>query len=360
MLNMNRMNPRPKLGMVAFATGLATLVCAAAIAAAGDGSRPVEEAALREAARWIQEPLRARVQYEYEMTARVRFLLFWVGRDDVGSGVIRRSSGQNPPGLEAIELLIGSDPAKAPRRINRWGAAMEVVRRDAGAPHSVVESVFFGFMTQARSDASASELEGQMSKEKSGKAFLYQGVLSRMDGAGGIARTVPFASDRDFDIHTYEEAKSRVFAELDGPATKTRRTEPGLQQQCLRVSGFLASVAELVDAALEGNAAGRELCYLHYGELYSLRLDKMETVAQKTISYDLKKEGKTFTRTYRNLGNMQFLIRNRQTGKKTPFELLVAFEGALRGAPVRITYQPNWWFQVILNLRPEESLLTAR
>jgi len=32
--------------------------------------------------------------------------------------------------------------------------------------------------------------------------------------------------------------------------------------------------------------------------------------------------------------------------------ILAGTEGPLRGVPVQIRYQPNWWFQAVLNLAP--------
>src|SRR3954471_19455782 len=64
-------------------------------------------------------------EHTYKMSGRVRALLLWIGRDDVGSGVIRwRGTGDD----HAYELLIGSDPAKAPARLNKWGFLAEQIR----------------------------------------------------------------------------------------------------------------------------------------------------------------------------------------------------------------------------------------
>jgi hypothetical protein len=52
---------------------------------------------------------------------------------------------------------------------------------------------------------------------------------------------------------------------------------------------------------------------------------------------------------------MEFVSTHKETGKKVNFTLMVGTQGALRGVPVQIRYQPNWWFQVVLNLRPESA-----
>ena len=53
------------------------------------------------------------------MLAKVRPLLFWISKDDVGGA--RVSWRGDADGAFGLDLLIGSDPARAPRQINRWG-----------------------------------------------------------------------------------------------------------------------------------------------------------------------------------------------------------------------------------------------
>ena len=75
------------------------------------------------------------------MAGKIRLLMLWVGRDDVGSGVIRwRGAGDD----KAIELLIGSDPKRAPGQLNKWGYLVEEMR---GGESSVV-----GLISQENDD----------------------------------------------------------------------------------------------------------------------------------------------------------------------------------------------------------------
>jgi hypothetical protein len=64
---------------------------------------------------WVRNSSRHLAQYDYLMTARVHLLFFWVGKDDVGSGYIRRGMSTEDPRMEFIQVLFGSDPEKAPR-----------------------------------------------------------------------------------------------------------------------------------------------------------------------------------------------------------------------------------------------------
>src|SRR5215831_13217195 len=79
-----------------------------------------------EALGWIRSTPGQAVQYNYAMTARVRLLFFWAGKDDVGGGYIRHGVSTEDSRKEFFQVLFGSDPAKAPRTINRWGAGTEI------------------------------------------------------------------------------------------------------------------------------------------------------------------------------------------------------------------------------------------
>jgi hypothetical protein len=61
---------------------------------------------------------------------------------------------------------------------------------------------------------------------------------------------------------------------------------------------------------------------------------------------------------YGNLLQLDFVSVHRETRKKVYFTILAGTEGPLRGVPVQIRYQPNWWFQVLLNLAPGNPVAT--
>ena len=111
---------------------LRSLACALLLAGTcfANPSAPdaTDGAAINEAVSWIRATPRIRAEYDYIMTCRLRLLFFWVGRDDLGGGYIKAGQAVDDPSLRMIQLLFGSDPAKAPRAINRWGAGTEVVR----------------------------------------------------------------------------------------------------------------------------------------------------------------------------------------------------------------------------------------
>ena len=62
--------------------------------------------------------------------------------------------------------------------------------------------------------------------------------------------------------------------------------------------------------------------------------------------------------TYPNVLELDFVSTHKLTGKKVYFTIFAGTEGALRGVPVQIRYQPNWWFQAVLNLAPDNPAPT--
>ena len=81
-------------------------------------------------------------------------------------------------------------------------------------------------------------------------------------------------------------------------------------------------------------------------------LDGVRRVPQKSVRFTLAGIAQKVQHNYRDLEEARFHVLNRGTGKKTYFTLLLGTTGALRGAPVQINYQPNWWFRITLNLEP--------
>ena len=67
----------------------------------------------------------------YTMSGAVRPLLFWISRNDVGLARITWRRGDR--GARGYEFLVGTDPARAPRAINRWGYIAEEVDATDGS-----------------------------------------------------------------------------------------------------------------------------------------------------------------------------------------------------------------------------------
>ena len=336
-----------------FALALVNLSRAQTLPAQSAETQPVTSTDVRRAIEEIRVTPHGIAKYDYIMTARVRLLLFWAGQDDVGGGYIRRGLFADKPSAEFFQIVMGSDPAKAPRAINRWGAAVELLRQ-GGAGATPESSTFFGFMKVYKGN-SVSEMQKELEGEKGGHRFLFSAILNRADRSESIAKSVPFATDTDFNIHQLDQAELVVFDRLENTEGRVRSLAPGQFRSCGRPEGFLSSVEELVDDALAGHKTPESLCYVYNGQLFRLTLNRVTPVERETVKFSLHGTSRPYVHEYHNLVLARIENFNETMHQGSSFELLLGTAGALRGVPVKIDYQPNWWFQVELNLKTSEE-----
>jgi hypothetical protein len=326
-----------------------------ALLSAADGP---EQTAINEAVNWIRATPRIRAEYDYIMTCRLRLLFFWLGRDDLGGGYVKTGQAIDDPSLEMIQLLFGSDPAKAPHAINRWGAGTEVLRSEGSK--TAASSAFVGFMKSSKGE-SVLAMQRELSQEKSSGKHRFEAIISRVDGAQAIAMTVPYFSDKDYDMHQLAQAQKLALDQLgDGQARKFRRLDGPARRQCSRPGGFLSTTAELLERSLTGEKTPVSLCYVYNARPYTLTLQRVIPVTTKELHITLKDKGQKIDQSYRDLVESQFQICNQESGAKTDFSVLLGTTGELRGVPVQINYQPNWWFQIVLNLKTQPKGGPAR
>src|SRR5271156_2929397 len=230
-----------------------------AIRPSPDVSRPQSPASGRppiaETLGWVQRSSRDLRQFDYAMTVRVRLIFFWVSKDDVGGGYIRRGISKDDPRLELFQVLFGSDPAKAPKQINRWGAGTEaewhanpISSPVTSSPDAVVASAFFGFMKSSKGK-SVSEMQAELKKEKDQGEHAFTGILSRVEAGQAFSLMVALNSNQDFNLHQYDTAEPLMIEKLSSSEKPVRTLGDGTH--CDRAGEFLGTVAELMDAALK-------------------------------------------------------------------------------------------------------------
>jgi hypothetical protein len=316
-----------------------------------------ERAAIMEALGWVRSAPASAVQFDYVMTARLRLLFFWAGKDDVGGGFIRRGVSKDDPRQELLQILFGSDPAKAPRSINRWGAGTEVVwHKEAVANPAkiddVVSSAFFGFMKSSKGK-SVSEMQAELKKEKDHGEHQFTGILSRVDAGRAISLTVPLSSDIDYNLYQYAEAEPLMLEKLNSSERPARILEN--PAGCARAAEFLSTVSELLDSALQNHGEPLSLCYVYDAEVNTLTIEHTAVLPNLAVKVNTAKGGTLTERTYNDLIQTDFVSSNHATGRRVSFSIFVGTKGDLRGVPIQIRYQPNWWFQVVLNLLPKPT-----
>lgn len=277
------------------------------------------------------EPLPIAMQHRYRMSAKARPLLFWVARHNVGEAqaVWRR----DPAGGRAYELLIGSDPAKAPMKINRWGYIAEQVH---GA-----EACVLGVMKES-GEASVEEAKSRLASEGRNGRFVFKAIraMSTADEARAGVSTVSVA--RNLTLHDLPALLEMLASPTPGTPMRSVPLPPSTRP------GFLVAMAELVHANVEGYHRSADsfsrpsnlLTYIYNGTLNDLTLRRAARV----------REWRLDGRAVANVVRASFESRNRRTGQLSKFELVYGTEGPLAEVPLHATYQPNWWFHVELSL----------
>jgi hypothetical protein len=259
-------------------------------------------------------------EWHYTATASVRLGPFWISRENVGWASLR--TGSDAQGKDFIRIVMGSDPHRAPFRINRWGAMTELM------DHSRTQSLVFGLMKPSQS---GSPLAARRDVENSRQAPLFQAII----GSTGSSRTASLAAtlvlDRDFTARESEAAERSVLAMLSASSAGAPRiVPPSARPDCARSAGFLFTVRALLETALSDQHAEAGECFWYNGKRYTVRLKRHARRA--------------------DLLRAEFEVLNHASRERSRFTILAAASGARRGVPVEIEYAPNWWFKVVLKL----------
>lgn len=273
-------------------------------------------------------------EHRYRLAVRVRPLLFWIRRDNVGDARLTWSAA--PDGAARLELLIGSDPARAPMRVNRWGYIAETA---CGAATTVV-----GVMTES-DEQSVEDARARVSD--GGHAFrAIRAVITPAESVASVTRlqvAEPFTY-RDLD---------RLLRRLPNQGGVNRRLTLGEDVH----QGFLMATAALVhDTAASYRRAGRtgadpaaSRAYVHGDRVFDLRVRGSGVV---------QPERRTVASA--PLLETEFEVRHRASGDTSTFRLTYAPGGPLAEVPVRIVYRPRWWFEAELQLADEHGAAVPR
>ena len=300
------------------------LTIAAAIAVPSDDpeSLPPDEAA-RIAA---QADLPVVREARYKMSAGIRPLyVFWIRAGNVGAGRILWRQGTE--GRRGYELLIGSDPRRAPRKINRWGWE----REDAGPDGATL----FGLMRKT-DEESLDEAKEDLRTEGSG-GFVYKAIRSHVANGGVRAENTLWRVPRDYSYHDLAELQSLVSSRSDSPPrVREASIPPGTEP------GFLFAASSVIDQVVTAATSNprRLLSGIHEtftfnASLYDLRLKSTDWIDTATYA----------DRRYERLVRLNCEHYNREKDTRERFALVCPTDGPLAGVPVYIEYQPKWWFR---------------
>lgn len=257
----------------------------------------------------------------YRMLAKVRPFLFWISRDNVGAARIGWLGDQG--GSKGFELLIGSDPARAPRKINRWGYIAEELR---GSTANTL-----GVMKQSNEE-SIEEAKAKVDKDTGG-THAFKAI--RATTANGQAKSDVLTLQAAGNL-TYRDVGSLLML-MNGNAattsTKTVNVPAGTR------AGFLLALSDLI-----GNPKLKSVSYVYNGKFHTLHVKGIDRASMRLNGRD-----------YTNLVRARFETENQATRERTPFEITYGTTGDLKEVPVHVMYQPKWWFQVELFLEDDAT-----
>jgi hypothetical protein len=147
-------------------------------------------------------------RHHYSLSARVRpLLVFWIRCNDVGDAVVTTRRGSDQSGYA---LLIGSDPERAPRRINRWGYINEEIRGD--------EARVIGLMTEA-DEQSVEEAEAHLRQPSNGDR-TYQVIQATIHGDQARSMVTPIDVPKAYSLRELRTVLD--LARQESPQAKAR------------------------------------------------------------------------------------------------------------------------------------------
>lgn len=280
--------------------------------------------------------MRVKQEHRYRLSAAVRPLLFWVGAKNVGGArIVWREQEE---GRKGYELLLGSDPARAPRRINRWG----FVREDLGPSGGIM----LGVMNRSEED-SLGQATSRMAQEAKEGRFLFKLIRARVEAGEARAENTIVMAPTDFTFRQLDELQRYVEVSRPLPRVRAGRLPLGTRP------GLLFAIADLVDAGVQaGRTPGstgppqRKVQFTFNAALYDLVLKSWERVARARYG----------SRNHEKLVRLEFESRNLERGSVERFALVCGTEGPLSGVPVFVQYQPKWWFKIEGVLDEDETL----
>jgi hypothetical protein len=293
-----------------------------------DVSRSASVAATGQAAVATADLTAVRV-HRYTMSAAVRPLLFWISRDRVGFARITWLRGGD--GTLGYELLVGTDPAQAPRGINRWGYIAEAVRGEDG---SVLALMTGSPDTSYSKEEASSTGTGRSPAE-------FRAVRGAVHQGRSTWQSLRIRPPTVLTIHDLGEALGRVDGQMAGVVPRDGIAPAGSR------SGFLVSVADAIDRTVGGRSesdssskgGARSSVYVFGRDTYELCL---RDASATTVSHAGRQTPAT---------RLRFESRRLDSGSRTQFEVIAGTAGDLRGVPLVIEWQPRWWLRATLRLQ---------
>lgn len=264
------------------------------------------------------------VSHQYRIAGKVRLLFFWASAHDVGGA---RITWRKESGGRSLSLLIGSEPGRAPRRVNEWGYIREDVAADA--------AMVFGIRTTTEGDSPG---EADARRPQQGQVARLGVLCSTVSNVEVRARTATVFVPSDLTYRDFARVLDRVERHERWNVHGTTRP-PG------SAPGFLTALDSLLRATA-ASVRAEPHAYVYKDAVFDLIPRRVRRLEQLRLP----------TGVFHNVLSTDIAIRNRATGWTGNFSIAYGTEGALAGIPIKAEYQPNWWFKVQLELYDNQDV----
>lgn len=256
-------------------------------------------------------------EHRYRVIGKVRLLLFWASRDNVGSA---RMTARGDGEASTLTFLVGSDPQRAPRQLNEWSYVREEVS-------STQADVF------ALSSLDPATLPRRPDTRVEGDVF----GVSCASIAGDAVRSAqtrilaPGVTYRMFDRLLDRVAASAAWQRQDMPRPSGAK------------AGFLTAMQHVLRSGwldVDSRQARKPVTYVYNNAVYDLTIRDVDQFGPTRVG------GRTFDRLIRT----DFSVRKRGTRDVSRFSVTYSPEQGGSVLPVQIFYQPSFWLRIELRL----------
>ena len=267
----------------------------------------------------------------YSMTGRVRPLLFWIGKDGVGSGkIVWHADGK---GANAVELFVGTDPANVPRKVDRWGYIVE-------RAHPEADTRVTGLITAAQESSIA---DVQKAQDANQTRIAFKSIETSVEKSAACVATSHFETFYDPLNRQIPTVVKQARANLVKSTPKASLLPADVR------AGFFTAMWEMLQATVSARqhgpsglakVKGRSVSYVYGAGLLDLTLTDLRFESSPVVAIPADQRPV----------HAEFLLVSRTTGEKYKFELEYGTVGHMAGVPALIRYSPRWWLQVDLKL----------
>jgi len=259
----------------------------------------------------------AYAEHRYRIVGKLRLAVIWTKHDDIGSA---RMTWRSDPNSSALALMVGSDPQRAPRSLNKWGYLREEVHADRAEV----------FTVRSLGGSESSSATAYMASE--GPLF---GASCSSIGNTDVTGAKTTVSAAGVTYRMFDRLLDRIALAPQWQGKHTTRPEGA-------DAGFLTALQHVIRAGRNDSTSAKAgpITYIYNSTIYDLTMQGSRLLGPTTVG----------SRTFDQLIRTDVSVRNRTTEEITKFGVTYSPDRAGAPLPIQIFCQPNFWLSVELRL----------